>query len=170
MLPTPIRPRLLPLVLGLAGLLFSGCLSASRSDRDREIRTITDRHLVESRYFEAEQERLERSLADGAVRDFGTRGRILIRTAELIGWWNAAYLRVEYTFLRAGPTGQVPSAITLRARDPSGEIYSQVTEEMHLPFGLSLGPESTYSSWIEVPLEGLHRREGWTWDIFPEGT
>ena len=155
----------------LALLLSFSALAACaplQPERVRVAEAIDARHQRELRAFEAEKARIERSDDDLRVFELGSDGVLVVQDVELIGWPSAAYLRVEYTYVNTSDSARKAPAVTLTVVDPATGEDSWVTEEGVLPLGLRLQPESTYSSWIEVPTHGLHQRDGWTWELSAE--
>lgn len=154
-----IRPLLLTLTLALAA-----CRGAADPNRD-SLAALDAAHRAELHAFAAEQARVAREADLAAPRDFGPAGRLHLRSVALIGWPRAAYLRVEYTYVNSGSRTKDAPQVTVAVADPATGEVSALTQDLVLPLGIELGSESTYSSWLEVPVGDLHRRAGWRWDI-----
>lgn len=152
-------------LLALTLLATALACQAPRSSNATEIAAIDAAHRAELHAFEAEKERV-RSTADLAtVRDFGPDGSLYLREVALIGWPQSAYLRVEYTYVNSGKRTRRAPQVTLAVADPIGGVQQSVTQDLILPFAIELGNDSTYSSWLEVPVGDVYRRAGWRWDI-----
>lgn len=157
-------PHLHHLLLGLtlaAGT--SGC-QASRGATPELIAEIDAAHRAELYAFQAEQERLRSTVDLSTVRDFGPNGQLHLREVELIGWPGSAFLRVEYTYVNTGALQTASPRVTLAVADVDGVQHS-VTQDLVLPLGVHLGRDSTYSTWLELPVGDIYQRLGWRWDI-----
>lgn len=166
-----LRPLQLALVVALTWPTLS-CSAPEqwngevRGARDRDaLASIDAAHRAELRAFEAERARVRREVDLTEVRDFGPAGQLHLRDVELIGWPSAAYLRVEFTYVNSGRRTKNAPQVTLAVADTVTEEMQSVSQDLLLPLGIELGSESTYSSWLEVPVGDLHRRAGWRWDI-----
>jgi hypothetical protein len=150
--------------LMIAQLPTLACQAPSGSNAE-QVAAIDAAHKAELHAFVAEQERV-RSAADiGAVRDFGPHGLLHLRNVALIGWPESDYLRVEYTYVNSGRRTRQAPKVTLAVADPQHGVLESVTQELFLPLNIELGNDSTYSSWLEVPVGDVYRRAGWRWDI-----
>ena len=159
------RPLTALVALALAVCLpATGCRSAPSEDSGALAR-LDAAHRAELHAFEAEQARFLREAELATPRDFGPAGRLHLRAVELIGWPRAAYLRVEFTYVNSGQRTDRAPQVTLAVADPASGASESVTQDLVLPFGIELGSESTYSSWLELPVGDLYRRAGWQWDI-----
>jgi len=130
-----------------------------------EAAAIDAAHRAELHAFEAEKARVLATADLTTVRDFGPDGSLYLREVALIGWPGAAYLRVEYTYVNSGKRTKKTPQVTLAVADPSYGVQQSVTQDLILPLNIELGNDSTYSSWLEVPVGEIYRRAGWRWDI-----
>jgi hypothetical protein len=153
---------------GLLVVVFGAAAPACHAPRDSyadEVAAIDAAHRAELYAFEAEKERVRSSAELDTVRDFGSDGSLYLRKVALIGWPRAAYLRVEYTYVNSGERTKRAPKVTLAVADPMDGVQESVTQELILPFAIELGNDSTYSSWLELPVGDVYRRAGWRWDI-----
>lgn len=152
-------------LLTLALLVSVSACQGPRVSNAEEAAAIDAAHRAELHAFEAEKARV-RSVAEvGAVRDFGPAGSLHLREVGLIGWPGNAYLRVEYTYVNSGERTKKAPKVTLAVADRTGGVQQSVTQELFLPLAIELGNDSTYSSWLELPVGDIYRRAGWRWDI-----
>lgn len=138
---------------------------ARRDTTAEEVAAIDAAHRAELHAFEAEKERVRATADLVTVRDFGPDGSLYLREVALIGWPRAAYLRVEYTYLNSGKRTKRTPQVTLPVADPTGNVQQRVTQDLILPLNIELGNDSTYSSWLEVPVGDVYRHADWRWDI-----
>jgi hypothetical protein len=151
--------------LAYALLVTTLACQAPRASNADEAAAIDAAHRAELHAFEAEKARV-RSMADlGTVRDFGPDGSLYLREVALIGWPGNAYLRVQYTYVNTGKRTKKAPKVTLAVADPTGGVQQAITQELFLPLAIELGNDSTYSTWLEVPVGDVYRRAGWRWDI-----
>jgi hypothetical protein len=153
---------------GLLAVAFLVPALACRAHHDsaaNELAAIDATHRAELHAFEAEKERVRSSADLVTVRDFGSNGSLYLREVALIGWPRAAYLRVEYTYVNSGKRTKRAPQVTLAVADPTGQVQQSVTQDLILPLNIELGHDSTYSSWLEVPVGDVYRHADWRWDI-----
>ena len=100
-----------------------------------------------------------------APLDFGPLGQVVLRKVELVGWPGNAFLRAEFTWVNTGARTRKPPLVQLTVWDPESGQGRAETLELVTTFGLEYGSGSTYTSWLDVPTEGVHTRAGWTWTI-----
>lgn len=143
-------------------------LLACASTTDDSAATLADveaRHRAELHAFEAEQRRLASSLDLAEPLEFGPLGRVIVRDVELVGWPGNAFLRADFTWVNTGVRTRKPPLVQLTVWDPETDEGRAETLELVTTFGLEYGSGSTYTSWVEVPTEGIHTKSGWTWTL-----
>lgn len=152
-------------LLAVALLIAAPACQAPDTSNAHAAAAIDAAHRAEMHAFEAEKERVRAAVDLDTVRDFGPDGSLYLREVALIGWPQSAYLRVEYTYVNSGKRTKKAPKVTLAVADPVDGVLQSVTQELFLPFAIELGNDSTYSSWLEVPVGDVYRRAGWRWDI-----
>ena len=150
-------PRLAP----PAALFLAACVAPAPTNGEL-VAEIEARYRSELRAFEAEKARFARTVDLEAPLVFGEAGELYLRDVELIGWPGSTFLRVEYTYLHTGSRTRVAPVVELGVMDPSTGDERWITQELGVTFGIELGTGSTYTTWMEIPTDGLHRRAGWT--------
>ena len=99
------------------------------------------------------------------MRDFGPDGALELRDVALIGWPGSAYLKVWYTYVNTGQRTRVHPEVILDVAVPDEGTLLRANQTLILPLLIELGHGSTYSSSIEIPVDEVYERPGWTWDI-----
>ena len=97
--------------------------------------------------------------------DFPGLGRLVVRECRPLGWPGKAFLRVQFSYVNTtGHTVGTPR-VTLTVLDETGERWSRTSLDLVVPFATEMTSNSTYSSWLDVRTEGIHREEGWDWRL-----
>ena len=121
-----------------------------------------DRYVLELRQIQAELAR-ESPMPD--ERDFGEDGTILLWECTLGGRPGREYLRIHYTFLNTTDHTFEAALVTLTLRHAeSGAEWSEV-QKLSIPFVYAFTPNSSYTTSLEIPTQGIHRRPGWQWEL-----
>ncbi|MCP3918133.1 MAG: hypothetical protein GY711_21500 [bacterium] len=97
--------------------------------------------------------------------DFGNEGTVILNRCELVGRLGKEMLKVRYTFVNTSGLPMREAIVSLTARDPA--TGAEQAEEMTLrfPHALKLTPNSTYSTWFELPTHGIHLTQDWVWEV-----
>lgn len=153
-----------PLEAVLAAVLLLACASEEQQRRD-EVARIAQAH---ARAVDENQRAIESFARANPVpqqRDFGPNGTLILHALELDGPPGREGLRVEYTWVNT--TGETVDAVLLRFGLRPAPGAPDWTEErvLRLPLGLSLAPDSSYTSHLRVPTAGAHRNPSWQWDV-----
>jgi len=161
--PSPSPATLLARCILLA--LALGCTSPSTNTLSAELASVDAQHRAELQAFAAEQRRHDAGHSFPARYEVPGLGVLLVRDCTLTGWSSKAFLRAEFTLLNSVRTIPRSPVVTLRMRDPATEEEVWSSQELLIPFGLNFTKDSTYTGWIEVPTQGMHRRAGWEWSL-----
>lgn len=156
----------------LAGgaVTFSGC-DADAAIRRRELNEISTHHARELAAFQDAQAVFARDNPAPRRLDFADDGTILIHENALDGPPARAEVWLRYTWVNTTdhPIDEARVAITLH--DPSGVVADRGVEmPLKLPLMFRFTPDSSYTTSIGIPTEGLHLQPGWSWDIRPRAT
>lgn len=131
--------------------------------RDARVAALAANHDLERESFAYEQGRFARTLSLPETVPLGDHGTLIIRECALLGWSQKAYLRAKFTFVNTTGKRIKTPRVWLIIEDPvTGEEQASWID-LTLPLGLAFHSESSYSSWLDVGMKGLHRRDGWTW-------
>lgn len=158
-------PRSPPIASCALLALSLACASPSTNALSDELATVDAQHRTELQAFVAEQRRHDADHSFPARYEVPGLGVLLVKDCTLIGWSSKAFLRVEFTLLNSVRTISRSPVVTLRMRDPATDEEAWSAQELAIPFGLNFTKDSTYTGSIEVPTQGLHRREGWEWSL-----
>ena len=143
---------------------LSGCASDEgqwRADLDRMAEQ-HERYAQELRDIQAELA-LETPTPD--ERDFGEDGTILLWECFLGGRPGREYLRIHYTFLNTTEHTFEAANVTLTLyHAESGAEWSEV-QRLTIPYKYAFTPNSSYTTSLEIPTRGIHRRPGWQWEL-----
>lgn len=148
----------------LAAVVLVGCQNAEQQRHD-EIDRIAAQHAAYLEEFRLAQIEFARGNPSPRRIDFGPDGSILVRECELQGRPGSESLRVKFTYVNSTARTLDSAQVFITLRDPeSGAEWSEVTD-VRVPFGLHFGPNSTHTSYFEIPLHGIYRRPGWEWEL-----
>jgi hypothetical protein len=155
MKPSPALLLLLP--LGLA------CANDAEL-RHREMEALSARH-------EAELVHYEQLRADFAARnacpkrlEYPGQGSVIVHECSLRGLPGREEFWIKYTYLNSTGHGIEGAHIVIRLRDPAGVELSE-SSDARLPLGLRLGPDSSYTTFTQIGLEGLTGIAALQWSV-----
>lgn len=157
-----IRPALLLLAASL--LTVSSC-QTQKDKNHEEVLRISAEHDRYQAEWAAEKQRFLSENPTPEQLDFGIKGTLIVREAELAGLLGSEKLRVKYTFVNTTGVPMKSAELRLMLIDTQSELEWGEVMDLRLPFGFELSHNSSYSGLLEIPLEGLHRRAGWSWRI-----
>jgi hypothetical protein len=129
-----------------------------------------DLSLVAARH-EADLARLRASKRELAATDlpsrleFGELGSVRLNEVRLGGYPGRVFLRVHYTYENTSKETVEAVHLALVVRDLEAEVEWGEEAELRFPFLLPMHPESTYTSYFEVPLENLYRGSSWEFEL-----
>jgi hypothetical protein len=159
MKPSPAARSL----LAVAVLLACGCAD-EEALRHREMEAISARHEAELRHFEELR-------ADFAGRnpcpkriEFPGQGTVLVHECSLRGLPGREEFWLKYTYLNSTGHGIDSAHVRIRVRDGSGTEREE-SSDARLPLGLRLGPDSSYTTFTQIGLEGLTKIGALQWTI-----
>ena len=146
--------------------LLLACSACSVTPEQRfDLEEVRAQYERDQAAFGRAQADLERRNPVPMRLDFEDAGSVFVDRVALVGHPGSAFLRVHFTWVNT--SGEAFSVVDMRLtqRDTGADLEWSQTLEMRLPFKYSLGPDSTYTSWFEVPTHGVHLREGWDWEL-----
>ncbi len=155
------RPHLLLMAFGL---LFLGCKDAATL-RQEEVARIAAAHELYTAELEMARAMFEAKYPTPQEFDYGTNGTLILREAEIAGLPGSEKLWIKFTFINQTGLSIPKTQVVLTLRDDENELEWSETMELVLPFALRLGHNSSYSSFFEMPLHGLHRKSDWSWRL-----
>ncbi len=149
-------------LLALCALL--GC-AADEGARHFDIEGLAARYERDRRDFAEAQDRLEESVELPLRLDFADGGVVLIDQLKLVGRPDKAFLRLRFTWVNTAGRSYPAVDIKLTQSDEATQADWSESIEMRLPLSYSLTPDSSYTSWFEMPTHAAHLREGWSWEL-----
>jgi len=159
------RPQALTrALLVVAGCLVCACQNTAR-ERQEEVRRIAEAHDRYVRELEVIRADFQAQNPMPLRIEFGTGGTLILHECGIAGLPGSEKLRVRFSFLNLTGLPIERSEVVLTLIDNQNELEWSEIMDLELPFGLSLGHNSSYTSFFEMPLEGLHRRGDWDWRI-----
>jgi hypothetical protein len=159
MKPSPAARSLLALALVLA----CGCAD-EQAQRHREMEAIAARHEAELRH--SEELRAEFAARNPCPRriEFPGQGSVLVHECSLRGLPGQEEFWLKYTYLNSTGRGIDCAHVVIRLRDAAGTERSE-SSDARLPLGLRLGPDSSYTTFTQIGLEGLTKLGQLEWAI-----
>jgi hypothetical protein len=152
------------LALVAAGaLLAAGCESANL-ERHREMEEISARHEAELEHFEQQRTSFARRNPCPQRLEFPGQGTVLVHECTLRGMPGREQFWIKYTYLNS--TGHVieGARIVLKLRDSAGTERTE-SSDARLPLGLRLGPDSSWTTFTQIDLEGLSKLAELQWSV-----
>jgi hypothetical protein len=148
--------------------LLVGC-SEDQALRHHELAEISERHAQELSSFQQAQAAFASDNPMPRQLDFGSQGTILLHEAALDGPPARAELWLRYTWVNTTDHLINEVLVTITIHDPTagGEDHG-MDMPLRLPLKFRFSPDSSYTTSIQVPTEGLHLHPGWSWDIRPK--
>ena len=155
-------PLALP-VIALAPFLGSGCAD-DEALRHRETEAIAARHETELRHYEQLRADFARRNPCPRRLEFPGQGTVLVHECSLRGLPGREEFWLKYTYLNS--TGRVIESahVVVKVRDVSGSERTE-SSDARLPLGLRLGPDSSYTTFTQIGLEGLAKIGELEWAI-----
>ncbi|MEM9378563.1 MAG: hypothetical protein AAGB93_01345 [Planctomycetota bacterium] len=141
------------------------CACSGSPTQAEQIDEIEQQYEQKKGALEDQRRRFAESVDLETPLDYGELGQIRLKKVDLVGWSGSALLRVDFTWINTGPeTRNAPRAV-LKVMDPAtGEAQASV-KSLSSTYGIRYSTGTMYTAWIDVPTKGLHRRDGWTWEI-----
>lgn len=156
-------PRfLLPLLL----LATSGCNSGP-DVRHAEIAAISADHRTELQRFEEARRALERRYPAPMRLEFPGQGTVIVHESTLRGFPGAETFWFRYTYVNTTGHDIHVAHVDFRLRDPRGGEERWIASDLRLPLGFLLTPQSSYTTFVELPLapEQVHTGLEWKLDV-----
>lgn len=156
-------PRDLVLIALLA-LPFTAC--AANRDQERmevaEVGRIHDRQQAE---FVAGQDQFRDRYPMPVRREVAGVGTLVVHEAALGGRLGQETLHLLFTWVNS--TGRTTNGALVRVviRDGQGRVEREQRVELRSLLGVGFTPDSTYTSFVDMPTEGVHLQRGWDWRI-----
>lgn len=157
-----MNPRNAPLVLFLA--LATAC--ASSRDRERaEIAELGADHDRRQAEFAAEQERFLSANPTPWQRESPGLGTLVVHEAAIGGRLGQETLHLLFTWVNTTPIRTNGAAVHVRLLDPTGQVVKQQRVPLRSLLGAGFLTDSSYTSFVDLPTEGVHLKPGWDWRI-----
>jgi hypothetical protein len=165
-------PTLVPRCLIACALLAPfGLLSCTQdmAVRRQELAEISEHHAQELSAFQQAQAAFTRANPTPRRIDFPGQGTILIHENALDGPPARAEVWLRYTWVNTTDHPIDEVVVTIMVHDPTTDGLDH-GQDMHLrlPLMFRFTPDSSYTTSIGVPTEGLHLHPGWSWDVVPK--
>lgn len=151
-------------LLAAAPLFLAGCRLDVQTNKD-EVRRIAEAYEKYMLQLELAQEKFERENPMPQELEFGVHGDLFLRQCELSGRPGFEKLRIKYTFFNDTGVTIDRARVDLVLTDEVSGLERRESQLLELPFLLSLSHGSSYTSFFDMPLEGLHRSAAWSWRL-----
>ena len=153
--------KLSPLLI--ASALAAGCID-EQALRRNEMEAISARHEAELRHYE--QLRAEFAGRNPCPKrlEFPDQGSVIVHECSLRGLPGREEFWIKYTYLNSTGHGIDAAHILIKVRDVAG-TEREDSSDARLPLGLRLGPDSSYTTFTQVGLEGLTKIGELQWSI-----
>jgi hypothetical protein len=92
-------------------------------------------------------------------------GTLVVHEAELAGRLGQEMLYVQFTWVNSTGRSTNGARVRVALRDAVGGVQREERVDMRSLLGTGFGPDCTYTSFVFLPMEGLHREAGWDWGI-----
>jgi hypothetical protein len=151
------------LLIGLASILGSGCADEA-AQRHREMELLSARHEAELRHYEDLRAQFaERNPCPKKI-EFPGQGTVIVHECSLRGLPGREEFWIKYTYLNSTGRGIESAHILIKVQDAYGNERTD-SSDARLPLGLRLGPDSSYTTFTQIGLEGLSKIGELEWTI-----
>jgi len=159
--PTSIRDLVL---IGLLSLALSAC-AADRDQERREVAELRVRHERQQADFQAGQDSFRARYPMPVRREVAGVGTLVVHEAALGGRLGQETLHLLFTWVNS--TGRTTNGALVRVmlRDAPGRLEREQRVELRSLLGAGFSADSTYTSFVDMPTEGVHLQAGWDWRI-----
>jgi hypothetical protein len=151
-------------LLATVPFFCGGCQSDVLTNKE-EVRRIAEAYDTYMHQLDLAQQEFASENPMPQRLDFGVHGTLLLREGEVTGRPGFEVLRLRYTFLNETGISIDRAQVSLILTDPRTGFERSETQLLELPFRLAMAHGSSYTSFFDMPLEGLHQREGWSWRL-----
>lgn len=157
-------------LIAIAALLLAGgpllvsCQNTA-TERQDEVRRIAEAHDRYLKELEVARANFQAENPMPLRLEFGTNGTLLLNECGISGLPGSEKLRLKFSFLNLTGITIESAQVVLTLVDRTNELEWSEIMDISLPFGLNMGHNSSYSSFFEMPLNGLHRRGNWDWRV-----
>jgi hypothetical protein len=149
--------------LALASILAAGCMN-EQALHHHDVEAIAARHEAELRHYEQLRADFARRNPCPRRLEFPGQGTVLVHECSLRGLPGREEFWLKYTYLNSTGHGIESAHILIKVRDNSGTERTD-SSDARLPLGLRLGPDSSYTTFTQIGLEGLTKIGALEWTI-----
>lgn len=115
--------------------------------------------------YRTEKARLEEQSAAPRVIEYDGLGSIIVRSVELRGGPDRAYLRARFTYVNdSGRTLPVPT-IRLVFIDREGRRAAAAERTLSRTLNDTIPNDVAHTAWVDLDIGELYLRPGWDWTI-----
>ncbi len=150
-------------VLALVPLVLASCASDA-SQRHLDTAELAARHEVELRHFEAQRKAFAAHNAVPQKLEFPGRGTILVHECKLRGRLGVETFWMRYSYVNTTGHAIEAAHVTLHVKDGLGSEHDDEASA-HLPLGFPFTPNSSYTTFAEVPVHEWSGIENITWSF-----
>ena len=153
----------LPALLFLASspALLGACASES-VERRRDTDELAARHTAELRHFDAQRAAFAASNPVPQKLEFPGKGTILVHECRLRGRLGVETFWMRYSYVNTTGHPIEAAHVTLHVLDAAGGDHVDEASA-HLPLGFPFTPNSSYTTFAEVPVHDWSDIERITW-------
>jgi hypothetical protein len=159
-----MKPRLPLLAVLVPSLLLPAGCNSEEAQRHREMEEISARHEAELRHYEELRAEFARRNPCPKRIEFPGQGSVIVHECSLRGLPGHEEFWIKYTYLNSTGRGVESAHILIKLRDVSGTERTD-SSDARLPLGLRLGPDSSYTTFTQIGLEGLSKIGELEWSI-----
>lgn|GEM_PF-2424142 len=161
MLPSPRRTLFLSLVLGASTVACAG----SREQERREIQELGERHdRAQSEFLASQAEFLARNAMPVRL-DYPGIGTLVIHEAELGGRLGLEHFHTLFTWVNTTSGTTNGARVRVVIRNARGDIEREQRVDLRSLLGAGFCPDSSYTSFVDLPTGDLHLQPGWDWRV-----
>lgn len=149
---------------GLLALAFSACAAPRDQERQdiAEIGVIHDR--LQAQFLAGQAQFLERNPMP-LRREVPGVGTLVVHEAALGGRLGLEHLHVLFTWVNTTGKTTRGARVRVAVRDPAGGVEREQRVDLRSLLGAGFGPDCTYTSFVDLPTDGIHVEPGWDWRI-----
>lgn len=147
----------------IACVLGSSCADEAAL-RHRDVEMLAARHEAELRHYEDLRAQFAQRNPCPKQIEFPGQGTVIVHECALRGLPGHEEFWIKYTYLNSTGRGIESAHIRIQVRDVTGAERTD-SSDARLPLGLRLGPDSSYTTFTQIGLEGLVKIGELEWSI-----
>lgn len=153
---------------GLLALALCQSLSACAGSRDQERQDIAEIGAIHDRLqagFVAAQDRFRERYPMPVRREVPGVGTLVVHEAAIGGRLGQETLHVLFTWVNTTTRKTNGAQVRVALRGAQGRGEREQVVELRSLLGAGFIPDCTYTSFVDMPMDGVHLQPGWDWTI-----